>query len=152
MILIKHHAAEDVHAAERRGLGDGPLHGSFRLSAGGPHGESFRSAPESAGRVVAGQAGIGVDVASDVDSIGRCAQADDFGVEADGDIYFVFAGEEEKGIALRAKLIVLLHCVDCVYPGLYIGRGHGWIENQNVGTPVGLYGRSGGEAAARQKR
>ena len=46
--LMEDDVAEDVHAAEGHGLGDGPLHGA----AGGRDGEAFGGAPEGAGGVV----------------------------------------------------------------------------------------------------
>jgi hypothetical protein len=52
-----------------------------------------------------GQAGVGVHVAGDVDGVGRGAQADDLGVEANGHIDVVLPGRNKK--ALRASRI---HC------------------------------------------
>ena len=91
-------------------LRDGPLHGAACRGDG----EAFDSAPESAGGVVARQAGVGVDVAGDVHSIGRGAEADHLCVEADGNVEVIFAGEKEDGVALGAELAVLLDGVDGV--------------------------------------
>ena len=56
------------------------------------------------------------------------------GVEADGDVDVVFAGEEEQGVARGAELAVLLDGVDLVDLGLHGGGGHGGIEDENVGA------------------
>jgi len=86
-----------------------------------------------------------VDVAGDVDGVWRCAEADDFSVEADGDVDFVFAGEEEEGVAFGAELIVLLDLVDLVDLGLDFGGGCGGGEEQDVGAEVGGFLGLGGK-------
>jgi hypothetical protein len=55
-----------------------------------------------------GQAGVGVDVAGDVDGVGRGAESDDFSVKADGDIDVVLAGRKRK--ALRCEPNSLCCC------------------------------------------
>ena len=60
------------------------------------------------------QAGVGVDVAGDVDAVGRGAEAEHLRVEADGDVDVVVAGKEEEGVACGAELVVLLGGVDLV--------------------------------------
>ena len=132
---MKHQIAEDVHAAERHGLRDGPLH----CASGGRNRESFHSAPERAGCVVAGQGGVRVYVADDVDRLGHVAQADDFGIETHGYIDVVFAGKEEQRVARGAKLAVLLDGIDLVDLLLNLRRGHAGIEDQNVGAEVGSW-------------
>ncbi len=88
LVLIEDDVALDVHATEGRGLRDGPLHGA----AGGGDGEVFCGAPEGGGGVVVAGCRVGVDVAGDVDGVGRDAEAEDLGVEADGDVDVVVAG------------------------------------------------------------
>ena len=68
---------------------------------------------------------------------GVSAEAGDFGVEADGDVEVVVAGEEEEGVALGAELVVLLGGVDAVDLGLHGGGGHGGREDGDVGAEVG---------------
>ena len=119
-VLVQHHVAEDVHAAEGDGLGDGPLHGA----AGGREAEVFGGAPEDTGGVVLGQAGVGVDVPGDVGVVGRDAEAEDFGVVADGDVDLIGTGSEEEGVAIGAELRVLLAGVDGVNLSLNLGAGH----------------------------
>ena len=132
--LMEHDVAEDVHAAEGHGLRDGPLHRAVRRSDG----EAFDAAPEGAGGVVAREAGVGVDVADDVNGIGRGAEAEHLRVEADRNVDVVFAGQEEQCVARGTEFAVLLDGVDLVDLGLDFGRGHGGIEEQNVGAEVGM--------------
>ncbi len=56
------------------------------------------------------------------------AEADDLGIEADGDVDVVFAGQEEQGVAGGAEFAVLLDRVDLVDLGLDGSGGHGGIE------------------------
>ena len=98
--------------------------------------EALGSAPEGAGGVVVRQAGVGVDVAGDVNCVGRGAEAEHLGVKTDGDIYVVFAGQEEQRIARGAEFAVLLDGVDLVDLLLDFSGGHGGIEEQNVGAEV----------------
>ena len=114
------------------------------VPAGGRDGEALDGAPEGAGGVVVRQAGVGVDVAGDVDGIGCGSEADDFGVEADRYVDVIFAGKEEKGVARRTELAVLLNGVDLVDLCLDIGGGHGGIEDKGVGTEIRLCRRPGG--------
>ena len=65
-VLIEDDVSLNVHAAEGRGLRDGPLHGA----AGGSDGEVFGGAPEGGGGVVVACGGVGVDVAGDMDGVG----------------------------------------------------------------------------------
>ncbi len=90
----------------------------------GRDGETFDSAPEGAGGVVARQAGVGVDVAGDVDGVWSCAEAEHLGVETDGDVDVILAGKEEQSVACRAELAVLLDGVDLVDLSLDVGGGH----------------------------
>ena len=131
--LVQNDVAEHVHAAEGHGLRDGPLH----RAAGGRDGKAFDGAPEGAGGVVAREAGVGVDVAGDVDGVGCGAEAEHLGVEADGDVDVVFAGQEEQRVASRAEFAVLLDRVDLVDLRLDVGGRHGGIEEENVGAEVG---------------
>lgn len=65
-----------------------------------------------------------MDVADDVNCIRRAAEAEDLGIEANGDVDLVSAGEEEQGVARGAKLAVLLLRVDLVDARLDVrGRG-----------------------------
>ncbi len=59
------------------------------------------------------------------------------GVKADGDIDFVFAGQEEQREAGGAEFAVLLNGVDLVDLLLDGGRGHGRREEKDVGAEVG---------------
>jgi hypothetical protein len=121
----------------------------------GRDGEAFGGAPEGAGSVVARQAGVGVDVAGDVDTVWRSAEANDLSVEAHRDVDMVIAGQEEEGVALGAELAMLLDGVDGVDPLLDGGRGHGWIEDEDVGAEVGFgggYCRDGSRSEQRQKQ
>ena len=136
VVLMQDEAAIDVQAAHGNGLGDGPLHGAGDFAAEGSNGEVFDAAPEGAGGVVVGKAGVGVDVAGDVGGVGCCAEAGYFGVEADGDVDVVVAGEEEEGVALGAELVVLLDGVDAVDLGLDFRGGCGGREDADVGTEV----------------
>ena len=130
--LMKNDVADHMHPAERHSLGDGPLHGAV----GGCDGEALNRAPERAGSVVAREAGIRVDVADDVDSVGCRAEADDFCVEADGDVDVVLARQEEQSVTGRTELTVLLNRVDLVNLGLDVGRGHRGLEEQHVGPEI----------------
>ncbi len=132
-VLMENEIARDMHAAEKDGLRNSPLH----FTAGGRDGEALHAAPEGAGGVVAREAGVGVDVAGDVDRVRRCAKADDLRVKADGDVEFVFAGQEEDGVALGAEFAVLLDGVDGVNLALHVGGGHGGREDEDVGTEIG---------------
>ena len=118
--LMENDVAQNVHAAEGHGLRDGPLHSSF----GWGYGKTFDAAPEGACGVVARQARVRVDVAGDVDGVGRGAEAEHLRVEADWHIYVIFAGQEEQGVAGRAEFAVLLDCVDLVDLRLNIRGGH----------------------------
>ena len=88
-----------------------------------------------------------MDVAGDVGVVGRCAEAEDLGVEADGDVEVVVAGEKEDGVAVGAELVVLLRGVDAVDGGLRFGVWGGGREEEDVGAEVGglRVGGSGGE-------
>ncbi len=83
-----------------------------------------------------------MDVAGDVDAVGGGAEAEDLGVEADGDVDVVLAGEEEEGVAFGAELVAALRGVDLVDLGLDRRRGHGRLEDEDVGAEV--RGDSGG--------
>ncbi len=93
--LMKNDVADHVHATEGYSLRDGPLHGAARRCDR----KSFSGAPECAGGIVAREAGVGVDVADDVDGVGCRAEAEHLRVEADGNIDVVLAGEEEQRVA-----------------------------------------------------
>ncbi len=101
-------------------------------------GEAFDSTPEGAGCIVARQAGVRVDVADDVDGIGRGAEAEHLCVEADRNVDVVFAGQEEQCVASGAEFTVLLDGIDLVDLSLDVCGGHGGIEEQNVGAKVGM--------------
>ena len=68
-----------------------------------------------------------------------------FGVEADGDVEVIVAGEEEEGVALGAELVVLLDGVDAIDLGLH-GRRWAWRERRRR-----RWGRSR-ESGRRRKR
>ena len=78
-----------------------------------------------------------MDVAGDVNGVRRCAEAHDFGVETDGDVDFVFAGQEEQRKTGGAEFAVLLDGVDLVDLLLDCGRGHGRREEKDVRAEVG---------------
>ena len=137
-VLMENDVALNVHAAEGYGLRDGPLHGA----AGGGDGEVFGGAPEGGGGVVVARGGVGVDVAGDVDAVGRGAEAEDLGVEADGDVDVVVAGKEEEGVAFGAELVAALDGVDLVDLRLDRRGGSGRVEEEDVGAEV--RGGSGG--------
>ena len=81
------------------GLRDGPLHGA----AGGRDGEAFHGAPEGAGGVVAGRLASEWTLPVMWTASGDAPRPSDLGVEADGNIDVVLAGEEEEGVALRGR-------------------------------------------------
>ena len=81
-----------------------------------------------------------MDVARDVDCVGRGAESDDFGVEADGDIDVVFTWQKDKSIPVRAELTVLLDRVDLVDLGLDVGSGHRRVEDEDFIAEIGLFG------------
>ncbi len=142
MLLMEDEVAEDVHAAEGDGLRDGPLHGAV----GGGDGEVDGGAPEGGGGVVVAEGGVDVDVAGDVGGVGCGAEAGYLGVEADGHVEVVVAGEEEEGVALRAELAVMLGGVDAVDCGLHCGGRSRGREDADVRTEVGrLCERAGRE-------
>ena len=89
------------------------------------------------------RSGVDVDVAGEVGGVGCGAEAGDFGVEADGDVEVVVAGEEEEGVALGAELVVLLDGVDAIDLGLHGGGGRGGREDGDVGAEVGGLGEGG---------
>ena len=66
VVLMEDDIAVNVHAAEGRCLGDGPLHGAV----GRGDGEVFGGTPEGGGGVVVARGGVGVDVAGDMDAVG----------------------------------------------------------------------------------
>ena len=117
-------------------------------------GEVFGGAPEGGGGVVVVVAGGGVDVdvAGDVGGVGRGAEAGDFGVEADGDVEVIVAGEEEEGVALGTELVVLLDGVDAIDLGLHGGGGRGGREDGDVGAEVGCLSVGGGDERVRARR
>ena len=132
----------------RKGTAWETAHCMRRRCAGRSDREALGGAPEGAGGVVFGQAGVGVDVAGDVHSVGRGAEAEHLGVEADRHVDVVFAGQEKERIARGAELAVLLDGVDLVDLGLDGGRWHGWIEDEDIGAEVG--GGCGGEGGDRE--
>ena len=120
--------------------------------AGGRDGEAFNAAPEGAGGVVARQAGVGMDVAGDVNGVRRSApRPSDLRVETDGDVDFVVAGQEQEGKARRAEFTVLLDGVDLVDLMLDGGGGHGGTEDEDVGAEVGGL-RCSAERCGRQRK
>ena len=88
--------------------------------------------------LLCGQAGVGVDVAGDVDGVGRSAEAEDLRVEADGDVDVIVAGEKEERVALGAEFAVLLDGVDLVDLLLDCAEGMDGFEDENVGAEVRL--------------
>jgi len=136
----------------RNGLRDGPFHGVACCPAGGGDGEALGSAPEGAGGVVAGQAGVGVDVSGDVDGVWRGSKANDFSVEADWDVDVIIAGKKEQGVACGTELAVLLNGIDLVDLGLNLRCGHGGIEDEGVRTEVLLCGRGDGRGCEGAKK
>ena len=104
----------------------------------GVHRKAFDTTPESAGGVVARQAGVRVDVADDVDGIGRGAEAEHLCVEADRNVDVVFAGQEEQCVSGCTEFAVLLDGIDLVDLSLDVCGGHRGIEEQNVGAEVGM--------------
>ena len=136
VLLVEHQVAKHVHAAEGYGLRDGPLHSA----AGRRNREPFGGAPERASGVIAGQAGVRVDVAGNVNGIGRGPDADHFRVEADGHVHVVLAGEEEQCVARRAEFAVLLNGVDLVDLPLDFGNRHQGIEDEDVWPEIRLCG------------
>ncbi len=133
--LVQNKIPEDVHATEGHGLRHGPLHGA----TGRRNRDSLDIAPERAGGVIAGQAGIGVHVADDVDPFGNIAHAGDLGIEPDRDVHMVFAGQEQQRVALEAEFTVLLHGINFVDLFLDFGRGHCRAEDKNIGAEVGSW-------------
>src|ERR1700742_2315108 len=73
-------------------------------------------------------------MAGEVNGIGSGAEADRLGVEADGEIDVVVAGEKEEGVAAAAELGVFLLGVDLVDLGLHLGGWCGRREEEDVGT------------------
>ena len=131
---MQHDVADDMHAAERRRLRNGPLH----RAAGGSDRESFDGAPESACGIVAREAGVRVDVADDVHGIGCRAEPEHLRVEADRDVDVIFAGEKEQCVARCAEFAVLLDGVDLVDLSLDCADGMEGSKTQNVGAEVRL--------------
>ena len=62
------------------------------------------------------------------------------GVEADGNVDLVFAGEEEEGVALAAELIVLLDGVHLVDLGLDLRCGSRGEKISTLGPKSGALG------------
>ena len=77
-----------------------------------------------------------MNLAHDVDGLGNIAQAEDLRVEADRDVDVIFARKEKQRIAPGAEFAVLLHGVDFVDLLLDLRRGHGGIEDENIGAEV----------------
>ena len=131
-VLVQDEITANVHAAKRHRLRDGPLHCAVCWR----YRKALDAAPEGAGGVVAGKAGIGVHIAGDVYGIGSCAEPHDLGVEADGHIEVIFAGQKENCVTFRSELIMLLHLVDLIDLLLHFWRGHRWVEDEHVGPEV----------------
>ena len=83
-----------------------------------------------------------MNVAGDMDAVGRGAEAEDLSVEADGDVDVVVAGKEQEGVALGAKVVVPLSGVNLVDLRLDRRQRHGRVEDEDVGAEV--RGGSGG--------
>ncbi len=95
---------------------------------------------------------VDVDVAGEVRGVGCGAEAGDFGVEADGDVEVVVAGEKEEGVALGAELVVLLDGVDAIDLGLHGRCGRGGREDGDVGAEVGGLGERWGLRGRPERR
>ena len=132
--------APDVHTAE----GDRLRHGPEHLAAGRGDRESPDGLPEGGRGVVVAGSRLGADVAGDVRRIGRGSEAQDFSVEADGNVDLIFAGEKEEGVALAAELVVLLDGVDLVDLGPNLGRRGRGREDGDVRAEVGSFCLAGG--------
>ena len=83
-----------------------------------------------------GEAGVGVDVADDVNGVGCGAEAQHLRVKAHRHVDVVFAGQKKQRIARGAEFAVLLNRVNLVDLLLDLGRGHGGIEDQYVGAEI----------------
>src|SRR5258708_32310171 len=79
-----------------------------------------------------------MNIAGDVNGIWSCAQAQDLRVETHRDVDVVLAGKKEQCVARGAELAVLLDGVDLVDLFLNGGRGHRRIEQEHVGSKIGL--------------
>ncbi len=92
-----------------------------------------------------------MNVAGDVDGIGRSAKTEDLRVETNRNVDVIVTGQEEHGVARRAEFTVLLNRVDLVDLLLNGSGGHGWIEDKYVGTEVGSL-RSRRETSRRESK
>jgi hypothetical protein len=72
----------------------------------------------------------------DVDAVWRGAEAEDLGVEPDGDVDVVVSGKEEDRVAFGAELVAALRGVDLVDLRLDRRPGHGRVEDEDVGAEV----------------
>jgi len=79
-----------------------------------------------------------MNVARDVNVVGRSAQSDCLRVEADRNIDVIVAGQKQKCIALRAELVVPLDGIDLIDLPLDVGRRHRRTEDGDIRAEVGL--------------
>ena len=138
-MLVQHQVSADMHPTERHRLRDRPLHRASRWSDG----ESRSSPPESRRRIVVLVGGVGMHVAGDARGVGRSAQPDHLGVEADGHIDRIVARQEKERVALRPEFVMLLRGVYGVDLLLNRLRRHRGIEDQDVGPEWRLVGLCG---------
>src|SRR5579872_7526188 len=109
-MLMKYQISAHVHPPKGHGLRDGPLHSS----TSGRHRKALGSAPERRRGIVVVVTGIGVDIASDVDGVGRWAKSDHLRIETNRDVQAILARQEEESVAFGAEFVSSLDRVNPV--------------------------------------
>ena len=79
-----------------------------------------------------------MDMAVDRDAAWKRPKASDMGEEADMDVHGITPGLEQDGIARIGEMRPLLLPEHGIEPALDRRRRHGWIEDQNVWSQIGI--------------